>query len=271
MGLGTGFFSFEDPASFEYNTRKKVIFTPVVSYYHKSGLGISVTGYIIKENQRLNSYQYAVSPSYDYVTNKNFSAGLSFTRYYTQSKLSFYTTPIQNEVYAYVNYKKWWLQPGLAVSYGWGNKTEFQEREVEVYLKRLKQSRTHVIYIRQNESIKDLSMLLSVRHNFEWDKILSKKDMLTVTPALLLSGGTQNFGFNTSFSGSSKFISNFLPSNRNITDVLGFDVQSATFLLRMNYSRGRYYMMPQILLDYYLHQSDKRFNSVYSITAGYTF
>ena len=163
------------------------------------------------------------------------------------------------------------MEPGIALSYGWGSKTEYEEREVDVFLKRLNNSKRDVVFIQKDESIKDFSMLLSVRHNFEWFNIFNRRDALILTPAVLLSGGTQNFGFNTSFSSNSKFVSNFLPSNRNITDVMGFDLQSTTFVLRMNYSRGNYYLLPQLLLDYYLHQSDKRFNTVYSITAGYNF
>ena len=89
-GVGTGFFSFQDNTSFEFNTKKVAILSPSVSYFHKSGLGISFTTYIMNENRRLRSYQYAVSPSFDYVTNKNFSAGMAFTKYYTRKNLSFY-------------------------------------------------------------------------------------------------------------------------------------------------------------------------------------
>lgn len=195
----------------------------------------------------------------------------SITRYYTKKDLAFYTTPIQNEFFSYINYKKWWVQPGLAISYGWGSKTEFEQREVEVFLRRLHASKRQVIYIRNNESVKDFSTMISARHHFEWYKIFGKKDMLSLTPVLLLSGGTLNYGFNTSFSSNSKFITNnFLPSNQNISDVSGFDLQSAIFVLQLDYSIGKLYIQPQVLVDYYLHTSDKRLNNVFSVTAGYS-
>lgn len=271
-GVGTGLFNFKNTASFDFNVKKRAVYVPEISYFHKSGLGITATAYMMSEAGKLNSYQYAISPSYHYIKQKHFSTGVSFTRYYTRENLTFYTTPIQNELYSFFNYKKWWLEPGFAVSYGWGSKTKFEQREVEVFLKRLKSSSTKIINVQRNESIKDLSMLVSVRHSFEWYQLFSSQDMLTLTPIALLSGGTQNFGFNTTFSSNSKFINNnILPANQNITDKSGLHLQSATLVMQVEYMRNRFYILPQILLDYYLHLSDKRLNSIYSFTVGYNF
>lgn len=246
------------------------MFSPQVSYYHKSGLGVALTGFLISENGKSNPYQFAASPFYDYVKPMNYSTGISFTRYFTKQNLSFYTTPIKNELYTYFNYKKWWLEPGIALSYGWGSKTEYDQAEVEILRKRSMPSKKNIIYIKFDESVKDLSLLVSLRHNFEWYKVLSSKDMLTVTPALLLSAGTQNFGLNTSFSSNSKYINNnVLPANSNIKNIQGLNFQSSAFLLRLNYSIRKFYLSPQLLLDYYLQQSANRFNSVYSFSIGY--
>lgn len=271
-GLGSGFFSAKNSASSNIKIERKAVISPQVSYYHRSGFGLAATGYLMFENGKLNPYQFAVSPSYDYFSPLNFTAGISFTRYFNKQNLSYYTTPIRNEVYAYFNYKKWWLAPGIALNYGWGNKTEYNQQEVNSLLRRIHASGKNIIYIRQVESVKDLSMLLSLRHSFEWYKLRSNKDMLTITPAVLLSGGTQNFGLNTSFSSNSKQINNYLlPVNINLSDKEGFNFQSTTFLLRINYSFEKFYVSPQLLFDYYLHPSDKRFNSLSSVSFGYNF
>lgn len=269
-GVGSGLFNFKNTASFDFDVKKKAIYVPEISYFHKSGLGITVTGYMLNELGKLHNYQYAVSPSYHYVNRKHFSTGISFTKYYTKDDLSFYTTPIQNELYSFFNYKKWWIEPGFAASYGWGSKTKFEQREIEVFLKRLKSSSKKIINIQHDESIKDLSMLFSVRHTFEWYRIFANHDLLTLTPIALISGGTQNFGFNTTFSSNSKFINNnILPANQNITDKRGLHFQSTTFVLQVEYMRKKFYLLPQFVLDYYLHLSDKRFNNIYSLTLGY--
>lgn len=271
-GVGTGFFSENNSTSSDIVIHRKAVFSPQASYYHRSGFGLAATGYLMFENGKLNPYQFAVSPSYDYFSPQNFTAGISFTRYFNKQNTSYYTTPIRNEIYTYFNYKKWWLAPGIAFNYGWGNKTEYNQQEVNSSLRRLHASGKNIIYIRQVESVKDLSVLFSLRHNFEWYRLRNNKDMLTVTPALLLSGGTQNFGLNTSFSSNSKQINNnLLPVNINLSDSQGFSLQSSTFLLRMNYSFEKFYISPQLLLDYNLHTQDRRFNSLYSVSFGYNF
>jgi hypothetical protein len=270
-GVGTGFFSFKDNTALSYEIKNRAIFSPEISYFHKSGLGITVTSYMINEGGKFNSYQYAVSPTYHFIKRKQFSTGISFTRFYTKENLSFYTTPIQNEVYAFFNLKKWWLEPGIAVSYGWGSKTEFERKEIEVYLQRLKSSRKKIILIQRDESVRDFSTLFSLRHSFIFNDLLLQGDQLTIRPVMLLSAGTQNFGFNTSFTSASMNNNNILPPSTNITDVRGLDFQSSTFVLQVDYSLGRYYIIPQVMLDYYLHQADKRLNSVVSLTAGVNF
>jgi hypothetical protein len=270
-GVGTGFFSFKDNTALSYEIKNRAIFSPEISYFHKSGLGITVTSYMINEGGKFNSYQYAISPTYHFIKRKQFSTGISFTRFYTKENLSFYTTPIQNEVYAFFNLKKWWLEPGIAVSYGWGSKTEFERKEIEVYLQRLKSSRKKIILIQRDESVRDFSTLFSLRHSFIFNDVLLRNDQLTIRPVMLLSAGTQNFGFNTSFTSASMNNNNILPPSTNITDVRGLDFQSSTFVLQVDYSLGRYYIIPQVMLDYYLHQADKRLNSVVSLTAGVNF
>ncbi len=271
-GFGTGFFSFKDNTALNYQIKNKAIFSPEVSYFHKSGLGITLTSYMLKDNAKLNAYQYAVSPTYHFIKRNQFSTGISYTRFYTKENLTFYTTPIQNEIYAFFNLKKWWLEPGIAMSYGWGSKTEFEHKEVDIYLKRLKSSRKKLIVIQRDESVRDFSTLFSLRHSFVFSDVLLKKDMLTIRPVLLLSAGTQNFGFNTTFTTNATMnSSNFLPPNSNISDVRGLDFQSSTFILQLDYSLGKFYVLPQVMMDYYLHPADKRFNSVVSFTVGMNF
>ncbi|MGZ5134585.1 MAG: hypothetical protein ACXWCG_05530, partial [Flavitalea sp.] len=97
-GVGTGIFSFEDKNSVFLTSKKKLIFSPSAGYYHKSGIGVSATGYMLNENARLNFYQFVITPSFD-VIKRNFSTGISFSKYLSKDSLTFYTTPIQNEIF----------------------------------------------------------------------------------------------------------------------------------------------------------------------------
>src|SRR5689334_7846232 len=50
LGIGTGFFSFNDKNTVTVNTEKKRIFSPSIGYFHKSGLGISASAFSLLNN-----------------------------------------------------------------------------------------------------------------------------------------------------------------------------------------------------------------------------
>jgi hypothetical protein len=271
---GNGLLAFQDKETLEYSINRKIIMSSQLEYFHKSGLGISMRSNMLPEKGRLNVYQFAITPSYDFFRSRNFSAGLAYSRYFTKDSLSFYSTPIQNELFAYAQYKSWWLKPGLALSYGWGSRTEYESLQTGLNLKRARYAREKgEVYIENNESVKDLSMMLSVRHDFEWGKIFTGSDMIRFTPLLLLSASTQTFGFNTSFSSDATMTSNrFLSFSQKTTAVNRFDIQAASLVIRLDYMIGKFYFQPQVFSDYYLHTSTgHRLNHFVSATAGYIF
>ena len=118
-------------------------------------------------------------------------------------------------------------------------------------------------------------MTVSLRKDFDWYDVLGKNDNITFTPVIMLNSGTQNFGFNTSYSYRFNVIrNNFLPSNQSITDKTGFALQSASLALRASYLKGRFMVQPQLLMDYYLldlSDEDSPLNTVFAMTAGWTF
>jgi hypothetical protein len=146
----------------------------------------------------LNLYQTGLSPSFDYLKNKDLATGISYTRFFTKDSLPFYTTPIQNELYAYFTYRKWWFRPSLSLSYGWGSRTDYEQREE--LLQDLRLRRRGFTYINTTESVSDFSIMASVRHDFYWLDIFSNSDHIRLTPQVSFTSGTQKFGFNQSSS-----------------------------------------------------------------------
>lgn len=269
LGAGTGYFNFKNYQAESFSTERKLMVSPTIGFFHKTGLGISSTGYAVSE-QKLNFYQGSVTPSYDYIRPGTFSAGVAFTKYFTKKNLPFYTTPICNEIAGYFTYKKFFLKPAVSLAYGWGSRTEYEEHKIEVFmLRRFRNPR--VITIRNEESVRDLSLLLSLRHDFNLHDVLYTGDMLTITPVIAASAGTQNFGLNTSFSSNSKRLNNFLPGNQYIKDKSHFDTQSASAVVRVDYSINRFFIQSQFLLDYYLHGADNRLNNAFALIAGVVF
>lgn len=272
LGAGTGFFSFENKNSVFVTTQKKMIFSPSVGYYHKSGLGISAVGFAMNDNNRFSFYQFAISPSYD-LLKKKFSTGISYTKYFNKDSLSFYTTPIHDEVFAYFTYKDWWLRSTVSMSYGWGSNTEFQKEKKLIWSRRLQQFQSYYITVKNQESVRDLSLTVSVRKDFDWYDVLMKKDNITITPVLMLNSGTQQFGFNTSYSYNLSTIrTNSLPSNNNVAASTNFDLQSASAVLRASYLKGKFMIQPQVFFDYYLQPTDSNpLNIVYSVSVNFAF
>ncbi|MFZ9387404.1 MAG: hypothetical protein ACO25B_05945 [Chitinophagaceae bacterium] len=274
MSIGKGYYNFENKSNFDLNTYKKLVYSPAIGYYHKSGLGITVTGYMVDDGSGTNFYQTGVSPSWDYLQNKDFATGISYTKFFTKDSLPFYTTPIQNELYAYFTYRKWWLRPTLALSYGWGSRSDYQQRETLIQDLRLRQR--GFTYINTRESVSDFSLVASVRHDFYWLDVITYRDHIRFTPQLSFTSGTQKFGFNQ----SSSTYATILRNNSNVLyntdefyldDKLKFQPLSLTFFLRGEYAIGKFFVQPQLAFDYFFPATTRKFNTLFSLNAGFMF
>jgi hypothetical protein len=272
LGLGNGYFNYQNSASTFLSTQQKIIYTPNIGYYHKSGLGISATAFGINDNG-FNFYQFLLSPSYDYLKHKKFSAGLSYTRYFYKDSLPFYISPLNNEVFVYFTWKKSWFKPGLAASYGWGSRQTIEQQEV--FIRRLQLRRRGYIVISNEEKANDFNLIASVRHDFKWSKVLLPKGELLLTPVLMLNTGTQKFGLNQSATLRLQGISNsyqLRDADLKLSDNTGFRAQSATFILQADYSVGKFYIQPQFFTDYYIPSSSgSKWSAAFSVNIGFTF
>lgn len=272
-GIGTGFFSFNEKNSVSMNTRRKMIFSPFFGYFHKSGFGMAASASSLLNNG-INFYQYALSPSFDCIK-QSFSTGIAYTRYFTKDSLDFYTTPIQNEMFAYFSYKKWWVRPTLSLSYGWGSHKEYEKRKATRLARLLEARDRYYVIVKNTTSVSDFSATISVRKDIDWYNVLGKHDNITLTPITMLNAGTQTYGFNTSYSYNFAPVrANSLPSNNDISDNTQFAFQSACMALRGSYLKGRFLLQSQVLFDYFLQDvqdPSSKLSTVYSVTAGLSF
>ncbi len=274
LSAGKGYYNFETKNSYQITTSKKLTYSPTLGYYHKSGLGITANGYIVDDGSNMNFFQGGITPSFDYQQNKALATGISYSRFFTKDSLSFYTTPIQNELYAYFIYRKWWLKPMLALSYGWGSRSDYEEREILIQDLRLR--RRGFTYINTKETVSDFSLMLSARHDFYWLDVITYKDHIRFTPQLTFTSGTQKFGFNQSSSTYATLVrnsSNVLYNTDNIylDDQLRFQPLSLTLFFRGEYSIGKFFVQPQFAMDYYFPATSKHFNTIFSVNAGLIF
>jgi hypothetical protein len=303
------FFNYQTTDTIELNSRKKFSLTPSVAFFHKSGAGISTAVSIINENKRINAYQFSATLSYDYLKNYNFATGVSFTRYITNDSLPFYTTPLENVLNGYFLYKDAWLKPYVSISYGWGSKGDYEERKEEI-IKLQKRGKKNLIAnnpasagnlvnivngilglntgsgnpgtpnqtnttINTTESIADLSIATSVRHDFYLASFLKQTASFRLSPQITFTSGTQKFGFNQT--------SNTYLINKNNTSVLNnsenvqldgrtkFQPLSLSALIKSSVSYRNFFFQPQILVDYYFPAPDHNLITLFGINTGYIF
>ena len=274
LSLGKGYYNYSNKSTFAVTTEQKLNYSPTLGYFHKGGLGISATGYIVHDGENLNLYQAGITPSFDYLKNRNIATGISYTRFLTRDSLPFYTTPLQNELYGYFMYRKSWFKPAVAASYGWGSRSDYMQREELIQDLRLR--RRGFTYINTEETVSDFSLMASVRHDFYWLEVLASRDHIRFTPQLAFTSGTQKFGFNQTSSTYATTIrtgSNVLFNTDNVylDDQIDFQPLSMTLYLRGEYSIGKFFLQPQLVLDYYFPATSNNFNTLFTVNAGFFF
>jgi hypothetical protein len=269
LSVGQGYFNFTNRTNTRIKSTQKFVWSPTLGYYAKGGFGVTLSGSMVRDSVRLKFYQLSLSPSYDYLKNRKLAAGISYIRYFTKDSLPFYTSPLQNEVNAYFLWRKSWLKPSIAASYGWGSRSEYNKRQrfIARLLKRA------VVITNTEESIADFSLTFSLRHDFYWLNIFSKKDNIRFSPQLSFAGGSQKFGFNQT---SGTYVSNsdnvlYSAGSVNLDKEMKFQPLSLTLYLRAEYSVGKFFIQPQLLLDYYFPGEDKNFTTLFSLNLGFMF
>lgn len=275
LSIGKGYFNFERKGTTTLiETSKKLSYQPTLGYYHSGGFGMTAMGYMVNDEKNMNFYQFSLSPSFDYLHNRSFATGITYSRFFTKDSLPFYTTPLQNELYAYFTYRKLWVRPSIALSYGWGSRSEYAEREELIQSLRMRP--TGFTYINTTESISDFALIASLRHDFYWLDVFTYNDHIRFTPHLSFTSGTQKFGFNQSSNTYATIVrnnSNVLYSTESmyLDDQLEFQPLSLTLTLRSEYSVGKFFVQPQVSMDYYFPADRKNFSAIFSLNTGFIF
>lgn len=274
LSVARGYFNFTGKDNASLEATPKLTYTPMLTWYHKSGFGFSATGNLVNDEKNMNLYQWSLTGSYDYLKNKDLATGISYTRYFAKDSLPFYTSPLRNDLYAYFTYRKSWIRPMVALSYGWGSRSEYEKREELIQSLRLRLR--GYTYINTKESVSDFSVLASVRHDFYWLDVFTDNDHIRFTPQINFTSGTQKFGFNQSSSTYGTTIrnsANVLYSSENIylDDQVNFQPLSLSLFLRGEYAIGKFFIQPQFMLDYYFPAENKNLGTLFSVNIGFVF
>ena len=272
LGISNGYLNYASKTSTQITSRNQMIFTPSIGYFHKNGLGISASASVINDSGSLNFYQLATTASYDYLKTPSSLFGFSYTHYFTKDSLSFYTSPLNNALFAYFSYKRSWLKPTISASYEWGSRTNYTEREDYIKLLRLRTIGNTIITTTE-ESISDFSVTASVKHDFYWLDVLSKRDFIRLTPQLLLISGTQKYGFNqtnNTYISSRKTGADILYNSENtqLSSKTKFQPLYLSARIRTEFSKGKFFIQPQLMFDYYFPAQKEKLATTFALNTG---
>ena len=280
FGIGNELYSIHNQVLNSKQTTPPFVLTPTVSYYNKSGFSIMANDYLLKENHSFGANQYSVTPSYETLPGSTFDFLFSYTHYFINDQYSLYSSPIQNDLYTSLIYKKSWLQPGLGLGYSAGVSKE--AIKLDTTISGVKRN----LYDSITNKLNSFIAVFSVEHNFGWNGVINKNDSISFVPILMLNVGSSA----TSVSNNDNLVA-ALPANYTKTEInavrtklrqrirkltrqqsLSFGAESVGLDLLAAYTIGNFAIEPDIYFDYYLPQTtSNRLTEIFVVNFNYAF
>jgi hypothetical protein len=260
IGIGKRLFNVRNNAlNAKQSTINKFIYSPTMGYYHKTGISLSTSANLLNDSiTGFGINQYSISPGYQLDENENIYFAFIYTHYFVDNIFSPYTSPLQDDFYASVMYKKTWVQPGLALGYSAGEYGEVK--------------RLDTLYDSVTNNLRVFSFIISASHDFTWDAIFCKKDGLIFNPILMLNAGQSKIGIHHNTNATN--LLNFLSKRGRLPKFKStpFEIGSVGLNLNLLYGIGKFALQPQAYFDYYLQETDeRRFTNVFTLNVSYSF
>jgi hypothetical protein len=259
LGIGNRIFTVQNNVlNSKLTPVNTIIFSPSVTYHHKSGLYIAGTVNLLNNNtDGFGVNEYSAAAGYELPDNKNAGFSIAYTHIFVNDIFSPYASPVHNDLYAAYQYKKTWLRPGLAVDFSGGEYGEVK--------------RVRLLYDSINSKLTSFTLVPSVSHEFEWDEIFGKSDGITITPSLLLNVGKsrQVLHHTTNAPNLLSFLNKKgrLPKLANTK----FQPESLGFSLNTSYGTGKFSIEPEMYIDYYLPKTtESRWAEYFTLTFRYS-
>jgi hypothetical protein len=273
VGIGNGTFSANNNAANATGVTNQLVYTPSAIYRFKNGIGIGVTAFLANNTSGLELYQTGVVAAYDY-HGKKISAGIAYTRFFSDKNKYNSKSVYQNDAYAYINKTNGIIQPGLAIGYSNGKYKEAAYRSFLLPRPRNPRGDTLIAGIDSTDNKTNyFSVSASAGHDFSFYNVLAKNDAIDFTPSLMLNFGSDNFTqTHTNRIFSDVRLSRLTSRSKTQSISNKFQVQSLGLSLNFTYGIGKFYLQPNVYFDYYLPQTDAtRLGTLFSFTAGVTF
>jgi hypothetical protein len=216
-------------------------------------------------------YQTAITPSFDHF-GKKLLFGVSYSYYLRSTDPSVTTTPYSQEVYGYMQLRKTWLRPAIAAGWGGGSYKDVSIIPVKISGDQIFIVDTAMV------TLNDYSLIASVSHNFNFQDLLSKDDIFTVSPQLSLIGGMQQyqsktisrrfFGERFKESELERIRKRYKTSSSSTT----ISLESAAFSMNLSWFKGAFSINSGYFLGYYFNAAtSRRFSHIFNTGIGFTF
>ena len=264
FGLGNGAFSSHNNAANATGVVNQLIFMPSVMYHTKTGFSFGFTGFLTNDSiSSLKLYQTGFSAGYDYY-GKKISTGFSYTRYLSDKNKYNTKALYQNDFYGYIKKAKGVIQPGLALGFANGG-----YKEVSLVLFRRPLLGDTLIKDSTSNKASYFSASANIEHDFNFYKIFNKEDELDFIPSLIINFGSDK---NTQTHTNKIFNRPILSSRKKVEATNKFQLQSIAASLDFTYSVGKFFLQPNLYLDYYLPETTAgRWSTIFSVTTGFSF
>ena len=271
VGIGNGAFSKDNKAANATGITNQLIFTPSVLYRTKTGFGFGITGFLTNgTTNKLELYQTGLSAAYDYYGDE-VRTGISYTRFLSDKKKYNSKSLYQNDFYGYLKKAKGILQPGLSL--GFSNGTYKEASLASFVLRRPLNPRGDTTIIAMDSTDNKASYFsasASVEHVFSFYTVFSKNDEMDFVPSLIVNFGSDKL----TQTHTNKIFDRIRRLNtiKKVESNNKFQVQSVAASFDFTYSVGKFFLQPNLYLDYYLPETtSQRLSTIFSISTGFTF
>lgn len=295
-GFHNSSLSINNKALNAQQTNNPLVFSSGVNYRHKTGITVGVEPRFIMQGKQTGFLQSAFSAGYWHNKNSFFQGGISYTHYLTNPGFSSFATPYTDEWYGFVQTDKWKINPLLTIGYSSGNYFETLITDSSFLLNRpFPRPDTTIrfkIYDTLRVGLRDFSLTTGLIRRFLFNQN-NPKYFITFTPSLLFFFAQNNYDVEyTSVSAFSPRVQLYLQQRpllreqllgqlrqqfpglnetRSFLNTTRFTLQSIGINLDAVFYHKKFFVNPQLYLDYYILGNRNQLNAFYSLETGIIF
>ncbi|MGZ3840357.1 MAG: hypothetical protein ACXVMS_00540 [Flavisolibacter sp.] len=97
-----------------------LVWAPYLRLFHQSGWGLTYSPYFTTSGSKAGLYMQTLTGGYEQYEKENVNLEFNYSHFFFSGNGSVPYSPLSNELYGYISFKKPWLAPVLSTSFGFG-------------------------------------------------------------------------------------------------------------------------------------------------------